>query len=535
MQRIISAFIGIMLMGCAAINSPTGGEKDTEAPEVLSMHPENASTNFDASKFSIRFNEFIAREDFSKKLIISPPVGDDFKVIYRGKKLIFQLPDSLTPNTTYSFQFGNSIKDYTEGNSLNNFQYVFSTGPALDSLKLAGHVINASNGLPVENAWVLLYDQSENTDSLLFDTSAKYITQTDASGAFHFDYLADNGYHLFALVDQNNDLRYQSKHELAGFYTGVIYPDTLASPEIAIFQESEKFKFLGARYSQYGRLDIKFQGNVDPYEVVLEQPQIHYETWNSSVDSSSIWFNPEGVDSVLTFVESSGGIDTVNSKILPFKKRSFKLDVLKEVYHLEEPISISSVMPFELLDSSKIILVNQSLDTIPHSLLGLDGRGYELNFKKSAGEAYNLFVYPNSFSSYLDEANDSLQFAFKINPKSAYSSIVLSVDSILASNPGILQLSTSKGALVRSVLVERGQTKIILDYLLPGEYTLQWVVDSNDNERWDAGNIAAKIQPEKVHRHNGVLKLKANWVVDIDFQSSKLNLSPSAKKGNLSR
>ena len=35
--------------------------------------------------------------------------------------------DSLLENTTYSFNFGESIEDNNEGNKLSDFRYVFST------------------------------------------------------------------------------------------------------------------------------------------------------------------------------------------------------------------------------------------------------------------------------------------------------------------------------------------------------------------------------------------------------------------------
>ncbi len=524
-----------MLVACAAVNSPTGGEKDTEAPEVVSMEPKNESTQFDAAQFQIRFNEFIAQEDFKKKLIISPPLGDDLKVVYKGKKLKFILPDSLATNTTYSFQFGNSIKDYTEGNTLNNFQYVFSTGEELDSLKLNGHVLNAASGLAVENAWVLLYDATENPDSLLYNRVAKYVTQTDDQGNFNFSYLSAKKYHLFGLVDMNGDLNYQPNNELVGFYSGLVYPDTLLSPAIGMFPSEKSLKFLGVRYSQYGRLDIKFQGNQKPFEVVIESPEIHYETWNSSMDSSSIWFNPEGIDSVLTYVYSDKGIDTSITKVLPFKKRSFQLDKFKESYHDQEKVIISSVMPFELVDSSKMLLINAKMDTIPFELQIMEGKGYELKFKKIEEEKYTLQFAPNCFTSYLDDGNDSLKYDFFIHSKSVFSSVNLLVDSLYTSPNLLVQLTNNKGVIVQSAKLEEGSSSVNFNYLSPGEYHVLLIYDDNKNGKWDTGRLIGQKHPELVLRHDSPLKLKANWVVEINFQASKLNLSESNKKGNFFR
>ena len=56
------------------------------------------------------------------------PVGSVNKVLSITKI------DSLLENTTYSFNFGESIEDNNEGNKLSDFRYVFSTGKFIDSL-----------------------------------------------------------------------------------------------------------------------------------------------------------------------------------------------------------------------------------------------------------------------------------------------------------------------------------------------------------------------------------------------------------------
>ena len=53
-----------------------------------------------------------------------------------SKYIEIKLLDSLKPNTTYSFNFGQSITDYNEGNPYSQFKYVFSTGNYVDSLKV---------------------------------------------------------------------------------------------------------------------------------------------------------------------------------------------------------------------------------------------------------------------------------------------------------------------------------------------------------------------------------------------------------------
>ena len=62
---------------------------------------------------------------------------------YATRVLTIKIKDTLKPNTTYSFNFGQSIADNNEGNVLNHFKYVFSTGAVIDSLKLSGSIKDA--------------------------------------------------------------------------------------------------------------------------------------------------------------------------------------------------------------------------------------------------------------------------------------------------------------------------------------------------------------------------------------------------------
>jgi hypothetical protein len=87
--------------------------------------------------------------------------------------------DSLEENTTYVFNFGNSVVDNNEGNPLPFFKYVFSTGSYIDSLTVKGTVNDALLKEPESFISVMLYERDENfTDSLVYKQPPRYITNT---------------------------------------------------------------------------------------------------------------------------------------------------------------------------------------------------------------------------------------------------------------------------------------------------------------------------------------------------------------------
>lgn len=115
------------MASCAKRGSITGGLKDTIAPSLKMSFPENFSTNFNEKQIKLEFDEIVILKTLSKQLVISPPMKNEPLIIptTASKYITIKIKDTLKPNTTYSFNFGQSITDNNEGNPLNQFKYVF--------------------------------------------------------------------------------------------------------------------------------------------------------------------------------------------------------------------------------------------------------------------------------------------------------------------------------------------------------------------------------------------------------------------------
>jgi hypothetical protein len=134
------------MVGCANRGRPSGGEIDILPPEVDYTTPKNYSTNFNAKEIKIYFNEYVKLKELSKQLIVSPPMNNDLEIKPLGSastSITIKIIDTLTPNTTYAINFGNSIVDNNEENPYPYYRYVFSTGDSIDSLSVKGIVLDA--------------------------------------------------------------------------------------------------------------------------------------------------------------------------------------------------------------------------------------------------------------------------------------------------------------------------------------------------------------------------------------------------------
>ncbi len=209
-------FSSEFFVGCAQIGSPTGGAKDSTAPVLIKAQPVDKATNFTGKEITFSFDEFIELADIQNNLLVSPSPKNNPSVNYKLRTVTVRLKDTLIPNTTYSINFGNAVKDINEGNILPNLTYVFSTGNTIDSLELSGTVTMAETGLVDSTLQVLLYKST--IDTLIKSRKPDYIAKLNGSGGFKFAYLAAGSYIIYALKDGDGNKYYNRSAEPFAFY-----------------------------------------------------------------------------------------------------------------------------------------------------------------------------------------------------------------------------------------------------------------------------------------------------------------------------
>ena len=220
---IVAAFAWVVVVSsCANIGMPTGGPKDTIPPVLLETNPEFAATNFNGDEVRFTFNEYINIEDVSENLVVSPPLERRPIVRTKSKTLVVGFDEDLKDSTTYSLDFKNSIADNNEKNPYKNMRFSFSTGPVYDSLRVAGRLMDAFNMELKEKELVLLHRNL--ADSAVYKLQPDYIAKTDENGIFMIDNIAPGKYHLFAVDDANNNLRYDRGAEKMAFVDTLVVP-----------------------------------------------------------------------------------------------------------------------------------------------------------------------------------------------------------------------------------------------------------------------------------------------------------------------
>lgn len=509
--------------GCAKRGYITGGEKDEFPPRVLKTSPENFSTHFNSQEIIIQFDEFVKLKDVSKQLIISPPMKNKPEItpFSASKYFKIRLRDTLQPNTTYSFNFGQSIEDNNEGNKLQSYRYVFSTGSYIDSLSLNGYIQDALDKSTEDFVSVMLYEINETfTDSIIYRENPRYITNTLDSVAFTLENLKEGKYLLVALKDKNNNNRFDPKQDKMAFYSEPISIPTDENFRLEMFKEIPDFKPVRAFESSKNKLIFAHEGKAETAKIELRNGNNLLETVITKVqdkDSLNVWYKPIEADSLGLKVFNDTVIKNFVVKLKEKKTDTLSLSMKSSKrLSFRENVIYTSSTPLISFDKSKFELMTQdSLAVDFETKYDEWNQKFELIFEKEEKQRYFLKMYPNAVTDFFGKTNDTIKTDFSTSNYSDYGNLKITLQNV-REFPIIVQLTDDKGKILAEHYSEESST-IEFFYLNPAIYNLRIIYDSNKNKLWDTGNYLRKIQPEKVIYFPDKIDVRANWDVEQPF------------------
>lgn len=221
MQWLLFAVLA-MVCSCAKMGQPDGGWYDETPPAIVRTSPADQGVNIKAKKINIYFNEYIQVDNPTEKVVISPPQIEQAEIKPSGKKIEVELKDSLKPNTTYTIDFSDAISDNNENNPLGNYTFTFSTGDHIDTMQVAGYVLNAENLEPIKDILVGLYNNL--SDTIFTKEPMLRVSRTDSRGHFVIKGVAPGDYRIYALQDADNNYYFNQKSEQLAFTHDIITP-----------------------------------------------------------------------------------------------------------------------------------------------------------------------------------------------------------------------------------------------------------------------------------------------------------------------
>lgn len=434
--------------GCASIIPPEGGPRDTLPPELVAATIKDSAVNFRGNRISFVFDEYVDIQDLSNNVLFTPVFQTDPEIRVRLRTITINFRDSLQPNTTYTLNFGNAIRDLNEGNIAKNFTYTFSTGPALDSLQFSGKIILAENGKVDTTLIVTLYRNFN--DSAVLRERPRYITRVDANGSFVFKNLPAGTFKAYAFGGAGR-IRNYNPDQLFAFYNDSIVAGRTDSVTLFAYRENQPGSL--PTVTPPGRAGLN-------------------------------------TDRRLRFTPNITGN---------------QLDLLKD-------LSLTFLTPLRSLDSTRISLFTDSLFNRTTFSASLDNTRKIVTVRSAWKEntLYNLILdrdFAEDTAGRKLLKTDTLSFTTR--KLRDYGKLNIRIRNLDASrNPVLLFIQNDQ--VVHSVPIRSGVFSSQI--FLPGDYELRILYDTNGNGKWDTGQFfGTKRQPELVQPIRDRITIKAAW------------------------
>lgn len=547
---------------------PSGGPKDTIPPVITEIYPALNQVNVPTRKthLVIEFNEYVTVKD-PKSLYLSPPLEKAPKFKLKGKSVVVYFESDLDSNKTYTLDLTNAIGDNNEGNMYPGFTLVFSTGDVIDTMMVTGIVQDCNSLKPLKGATVMLY--KDHADSAIFLKRPDAAIKTDEWGYFCLRNIQDTIYRMYAIIDENNNNKYDPETEKVAFIDTLVKPVTVVADslpelqkydmkdtvnclarntefELNIFKEKPSKQMIvnkervGDRtayitfMAPYAQIDSIWVRGVAPENLITQ--------FNIVQDSLEIWVNDPKPQPDTMFLNvkymKTDTLGLLNSfteeiKLLKPKKttgKSSSRDIKKEdtlaVFTVEaKPETVEQygfVIEFKypLVESAFDSLVFRSVNPRQQEARGkysvvqdsLNLRKYTVTpaEKLQVGYEYFLKVPHRKFKDINGFYNDSSEVKVSLPKDDKLSTMLLTLSNV--NNKYIVDLLNEKrDKVLRSFIVDKDQV-LTFPYLKAGKYSIRITEDLNRNGIVDTGILLEKKQPEKVRFY----KLEdGTFIIDI--------------------
>ncbi len=612
MHLPVAALMAAIVTACASIGRLEGGPRDEEPPRFVSANPRPGQLKVEGNKITITFDENIQLDDAFNKVVVSPVQTQPPAISSNARRVTVELRDTMKPNTTYSVDFGDAIKDLNEGNVLDGFAIDFATGDTIDTLRISGMVLEARTLEPAQGMLVGVHSNLD--DSALTTLPLDRIARTNQYGQFTIRNLKAGTYRVYALNDLNRDYKWDRSEDVA-FYDYTVSPvvedievchtflradgtDSLVRhPGIKYLPNDVLLSWFNEGYSpQYmkdysrpdrRRLMIGFAAPSDTLpEITIADGRHagrHVDDWalpqvNATRDSLIYWIRDTAVVSTDSLRLSVKYLKTDTADQLSWqtdtlrfffrdpkpKKKKDKKDeepdtVITDAFGVPQP---KDFLNFSLsggaveVYSPLVFTADQPIDTIlpgsvtlemqvdtvwnkvpvgemlPDSLDPLLKR--RLPVEWTPGSRYRVNVDSAAVTGIYGVWNKPLSQEFSVKSLDEYSNLVFNITGLAPDSAGVtpkafVELLGGDDKPVRIAPVIDGRAEF--RYLNPSTYYARLFIDSNDNGKWDTGNIAVWLQPEEVYYYSKKLQLKKNWDIEQSWDIYELAIDAQKPMG----
>lgn len=516
-RTLIVIGIFYLLHSCAQVSVLTGGEKDSTAPKPVNekMQPLNGSTNYKGSEINIPFSEFIKLNKPAETMVMVPlhctPVASVHK-----KNLHISWSETLQENTTYILYLNQTVQDFTEGND-SLMQIVFSTGNTIDSLVYEVKVIDAFTNEPIKNCLVALYEGEMDF------VKPTYFVKTTITGEAKFNYLKQGKYSILAFEDLNKDLMLQQDERLAFKNDKILLDSTIIdSIPLRLYKPKTKEKLNSITYKAPSSFYVGSTTPLKNAEFLVNNVKLEKANFEFITEDSLVFYHTVTDSLTIEFIVNSPTfVDTISKRLIQKDKEvkmNYTSNIIDKNLNPMDTLTLTFTDLITSVDTSFFHLINvEDTSNIAVQRILFERGDIKILFDRKKAKMVDLIILPNAVKTKTSIYTDTIKVAFQVKRNEDFGIIKLDVSDY---HQAIIVEVLMNGKMVRSLPIQEPKV-ILLEQLLPNQYSFRVILDDNKNGRWDMGDRSAKTFPELIHTYYEGTKVRANWEVEVNLSKKQ--------------
>ena len=422
-----------------------------------------------------------------------------------------------------------------------------------------------------------------SADSIFLQRPFERAGKTDAYGAFKILGCAPGRYRMYGLVDGNTNYRYDLASEDISFIDTLISP-SMDTTRIVLFSfnEGKLNRYLDdCRRSDSVHINVRFAAAMDTLpqlsfllanDSLLDTSDLLVAEVNPTRDTLTYWirdsihYAADTLTLVMTYAYTdTTGIDVPRTDTIqllkPAPKKASANDKKEDKQSRgkkgrrrkndEQTDSVASatinymtvrqVVGMTLdIGQKPIFETSAPLDTVDLSGLHLqykkDSLWVDMPFRWVADSLqprrftlwaephytpefnYQLVVDSAAMSDIYGNPVDRTVMPFREKSPEDYAHLLFNIEGV--ANGAFVQLVDGRDKVKLTAPVVNGQAKFV--HVPAGTYFARMVIDENNNDLFDAGNLFDHKHPEKVYYLNAPLQLRANWTVQQSWNPTEV-------------
>lgn len=259
-------------------------------------------TNFNNDRIQLFFNKRVySNSNFIKLQSVGSCFKlEDFALIRSNdNKVEILFKESLKKNTTYIISFLKTSLISVDGDTLDDFDVVFSTGDKIDDYVMSGSVIDLFNNSPVPNSYVFMYKLTDteikakrSNRNILNSNVPYYFTKCDNSGNYKFKNISKGTYFICAgEIDISNFVSNSELYRYGFLKDFVVFSDDkheFCDVVVRVLKNNvSNFKITGNKFLN-NKFIIETNGEIESFSIrIIDKFSDDYIGYNTLLSNAS--------------------------------------------------------------------------------------------------------------------------------------------------------------------------------------------------------------------------------------------------------